>query len=257
MRLNSSKCKVMHFGPKPLDTNYTIFDDSTKTTHILESSMAERDLGVIVQSDLKWRQQVEAASSKANQILGSLRRTFQHNSLELWKILYKTYVRPHLEFAVSVWNPSQIGLSDMLEKVQRRATKIPSQLRHEEYDVRLRAFGLNRLEERRIRGDLIQFFKLYHGFESIGWHAPPIRIDNSEISGPAKATRSCDNTHRLRQQYFMARERGAATSIRLQFISNRIVSIWNSLPNDAVNAKTVNAFKARVDEWLKTMQNRQ
>ncbi len=88
-----------------------------------------------------------------------LRKAFQHNSVDLWKRLFTTYVRPHLEFAAPVWSPHRKGLIDMLEKVQTRATKIPFSLRHLSYEQRVQAFGIEKLESRRTRGDLIQIFK--------------------------------------------------------------------------------------------------
>ena len=90
MQLNADKCKIMHFGQNNPHQLYYIAGRDTFT--ILESSDSERDLGVQVRNDLKWGEQVYKAASKANQILGMLRRTFQHNSLELWKKLYTAYV---------------------------------------------------------------------------------------------------------------------------------------------------------------------
>jgi ribonuclease P/MRP protein subunit RPP40 len=109
--LNEKKCRVIHFGVKePAGYHYTI------NQHVIESSKCERDLGVLVSADLKWKNQTEAATGKANRILGNLRRAFQHNSVDLWKRLYTTYVRPHLEFAVPVCSPYRKCLIGMLEK---------------------------------------------------------------------------------------------------------------------------------------------
>ena len=63
-------------------------------------------------------------ANKANKVLGMLLRTFEYRDLDLIKSLYTTFVRPHLEFAVSVWSPHMQGDIDILEKVQRRATKL-------------------------------------------------------------------------------------------------------------------------------------
>ena len=65
----------------------------------------KRDIGVILSDDLKWNNHVSQAVSKANSVLGMLKRTFTFWNIETFKILFTTYVRPHLEYAAPVWNP--------------------------------------------------------------------------------------------------------------------------------------------------------
>ena len=69
-------------------------------------------------------------------------------------------IRPHLEYAIQVWNPYQIGDIEIIERVQRRATKIPKSLWTMSYSERLEILGFTTLEERRTRGDLIQMYKI-------------------------------------------------------------------------------------------------
>ena len=69
-------------------------------------------------------------------------------------------IRPHLEQAVKVWNSRLIGEIDSLEKVQPRATKIPTNLSKLSYDQRLAELGLRSLKDKRVRGDLIRMFKI-------------------------------------------------------------------------------------------------
>ena len=86
---------------------------------------------------------------------------------QVWKKLYLTYTRPQLEFAIGAWSPNRLGLIGELEKMQRRATKVPFALSSQPYEDRLSALGLERLELWRDRGDLIQFFEFYRGLEII------------------------------------------------------------------------------------------
>jgi hypothetical protein len=249
MFLSVRKCKVIKFGSKPNQYEFTIHDRQTDAVHVLEASNVERDLGVLISSDLKWKHQVEAVAARANRILGMLKNTFQHKSVDLWKKLYTVYVRPHLEFAIAVWNPNRIGDASLLEKVQRRATKVPTSLRNLSYEERLVAFGLTKLEKRRERGDLIQLFKILHGYEEVAWHHPPELLRPEQRIGPAAATRG--HSKRLRKQEFKAKNRNdnfAAVNNRLHFLTNRIARAWNGLPNEAVNAKSVNSFKATIDK---------
>ena len=124
MELNLKKCKIMHFGKKNRKNKYTMLDiNSSRIT--LSSSTSERDLGVILSTNLKSTTQTNRAASKANSMLGLLKRTFNCRDPNLWKKLYTTYIRPQLEFAVAAWNPSLKKDITTLEKVQRRATKVP------------------------------------------------------------------------------------------------------------------------------------
>jgi len=104
--------------------------------------------------------QANYAASKANRVLGMLRKTFISRDSQLWKNLYTSLVRPHLEYAVPVWNPYLEGDISTIENVQERAARIPTSLRGlKDYEARLDSWGLTKLEDRRIRGDLIQMYK--------------------------------------------------------------------------------------------------
>ena len=98
-----------------------------------------------------------------------LKQTFVSRDTDLWKKLYTSMTRPHLAYAVQVWNPRLIGDKERLEKVQRRATKTPSKLSKLSYDQRLAKLGLTSLKYRRVRGDLIQMFKIMKGLEVVEW----------------------------------------------------------------------------------------
>ena len=81
--------------------------------------------------------------------------------------LYKTIVRPHLEYCIQAWRPYRKKDIDMLERVQRRATKMIQKLRNISYEMRLKECGLTTLETRRLRGDQIEVFKILNGYENI------------------------------------------------------------------------------------------
>jgi ribonuclease P/MRP protein subunit RPP40 len=97
MALNFKKCKIMHFGKSNLLRNYEIMDGSELIN--LEKTESERDLGIIISSNGKTSEQVRTAVSKATRILGLMRKTFRFFNKELYKLLYPTFIRPHLEFS--------------------------------------------------------------------------------------------------------------------------------------------------------------
>ena len=123
MKLNFYKCKIMHIGKRNSNWHYHISDEKGKRYQISETKL-EKDLGLYISSNLKWNEQSNRAASKANSLLGMLKRTFTCRDPELWKTLYTSYIRPQLEYAIAAWNPYQKGDIKTLEKIQRRCTRI-------------------------------------------------------------------------------------------------------------------------------------
>ena len=91
-------------------------------------------------------------------VLRSVKRAFIHFDRETFNIVYNTYIRPHLEYCVQAWSPYDAKDILMLEKVQRRATKLVIGLKEFIYEERLTQLKLYRLEELRLQGDLIETF---------------------------------------------------------------------------------------------------
>ena len=123
--------------------------------------------GLTISADMKVSEQCGIAAAKGNQILGLIRRNIVYKEKELIIPLYKTIVRPHLEYCIQAWRPYHKKDIDMLERVQRRATKIIPKLRNISYEMRLKECGLTTLETRRLRGNQIEVFKILNGYENI------------------------------------------------------------------------------------------
>ena len=171
------------------------------------------------------------AANKANKLMGMLRCTFTYYDTGLAKQLYTTFIRPHLEFAVAAWNPYQKGDIDRLEKVQRRATRLIPAIRELPYEARLKIMGLSPLVLRR---DLIQTYKILHGHGQVNWF--------STTSFPLSTILTRDHSLKIQE-----REIDNNCDQRHHFFTNRIVAKWNSLPENAVSAMSVNSFKAQFD----------
>jgi len=121
LNLNFEKCKVMHIGNTPHSDYYvTVSGNSTSLSDVT----FEKDLGVWTTDKLESGLHCQKAVASANRILGMIRRAFYSMSGDLFMFLYKTYVRPHLEYCVQLWCPYLAKDIDILEKVQVRATKL-------------------------------------------------------------------------------------------------------------------------------------
>jgi len=83
---------------------------------ILDSVDSEKDLGVMISSDLKSANQCIHACSKASKTLGMIKRTISYKNPEIMVRLYKTLVRPHLEYCGSVWSPHYTMDKDLLKR---------------------------------------------------------------------------------------------------------------------------------------------
>ena len=123
----------------------------------------EKDLGVTVDSQLNFRDRINTKVNLANRNLGIIFRTSTYLDQEVFLNLFKSLVRPHLEYCTPVWSPCYKKHRIIFENVQRRATKLVASCRKLSYPERLRKLGLPTLESRRERVDLIQVFKILNG----------------------------------------------------------------------------------------------
>ena len=149
--------------------------------------------------------------------------------------MYKAIVRPHLEYCIQAWRPYRKKDIDKLERIQRRATKMIPELRDLSYESRLLQCGLTTLETRRLRGDQIEVFKIVNGYEDVDRNMFFKLKEGSRTRGHKAA---------------LVKEQCRLDTRKYSF-SQRVINEWNKLPNDCVNASSVNMFKHRIDRYLK------
>jgi len=129
----------------------------------LQEVSEEKDLGILITSDLKSAAQVMEACKKANRALGMIGRTIKYKNKSILLSLYKSLVRPHLEYCTLMWSPHYAIDNHMLEKVQHQFTRMVPGMKELPYKDRLKQLGLWTLVERRNRADLLEMFKMLTG----------------------------------------------------------------------------------------------
>ena len=237
LSFNASKCKVMHIGTKNQKRKYYMMQDGNKVE--IETTTLEKDIGVHVDDELKFDQHIEIKCKQANKILGMIRRAFTYIDKDSMRQLYISLVRPILEYGHVISYPRLKKSAELIEGIQRRATKLVPNLSNEDYTTRLRAMNLQSLYYRRDRGDMIECFKMMHSHYDIDNILQ--REENS-----------------LRGHSLKLKLQGSTKEVRHHYFSIRAVKNWNSLPEDVVTAPSVDAFKNRLDKhWLAYQQNLQ
>lgn len=230
MKFNITKCKRMHIGKYNGKIPYSMNGITLAETTV------ERDLGILISADLKVSAQCQQAYSKAQRVLGMINRCILSRSREMLVPLYKSLVRPHVEYVTPVWSPHYAKDKALIEKVQHRFTRMIVGMKGLGYDDRLRALNLWTLEERRNRFDLIEVYKI-------------LRLD---ASSPMRDFFDLDQTGRTRGHTYKLRKHGFNTDIQKFCFSNRVISRWNKLPADVVMATSLHSFKSGLNQLRST-----
>ena len=186
------------------------------------------DLGVTVSSSLSFVQHINNIVSKARQRISILLRGFLSRDLSTMRLAFITYIRPLLEYNSIVWNPNYIYLIDLIENVQRKFTKALPSIYSLSYSERLASLNLDLLELRRVRFDLVYYYKVLNHLtpftpsEVFNIYSPPA-CSRSELPYLLKPTHA---TNRLMSSLFY-----------------RSIDAWNALPVALRSSSSLSTFK--------------
>jgi len=224
LSLNPSKCVVLHFGHNNPCKKYFLGGNQ------LSSPSSHRDLGVIIDNKLKFDLHVNSAVNSATRKAHYVLKKFTHHDTNLFSLLYKTFIRPGLEYCSQICRPYHSTHFSKLENCQRRLTKWCFPIRHLPYLERLAVLGLPTVRDRLDRGDAILTYQLL--------------TRSLDISSSRILTRNYSYT---RGHSFKLLGSTARLNCRQHFFSERTVVPWNGLSEFIVSAVSLNCFKTRYD----------
>ena len=201
----------------------------------LKVNEVEKDLGVYIDMNLSSDEHIKVKVKKANSLMGMIRRTFHYIDSDTFRLLFSSIIRPHLEYAAPVWNPHLQKHIDMIENVQRRATKLVPGLKNLTYKERLKQVKLPTLKYRRYRGDMLEMYKLTHS-----------HYDDSAIKNFIQLNQ---NSHG--HQFTVDKQR-CNLDVRKFSFKPRVTDQRNNLPDKVVNVESLNCFKNALDNLWKS-----
>ena len=147
LKFHPKKCSCLSIGKKKSLCEYVL------SSHVIEQVDSMKDLGVTIDSNLTFNEHINIKIDTANKIQTVL-------NCETFLPLYRSMVRSHFDYAVSVWDPYKIKHISDIEDVQRRATKLIPEIKKLSYPERLRKLKLPTLSYRPIRGQMIEVYKI-------------------------------------------------------------------------------------------------
>ena len=226
LKMNIDKCVVMRFCRNRYDVQFT----GVSPYHIEGKSInfvtSHSDLGVTVDRDLKFHSHINSKATTCNSMITNIFSCILCREEKFMLNLYKTYLRPILEYASSLWNCGYVADLRKLERIQRRWTRSISGLSELPYHDRLRKLDLFSVQGRLLRADLILVYKIINNLCS---------INGIFIQCPLPNIRG--HPHKL----FKPR---AQLELRRRFFNVRIIDTWNRLSSDTVTAANINIFKS-------------
>jgi len=226
------KSGVIKFGRTgKSDLSYILHSEEMKILH------RERDLGIIMDETLSYKAHIETVVNKAMRTYGWLSRNLTTRDRQVVVKVYKTLIRPTLEYASSVWSPSRVGMNDRLEKVQKKITKLVAR-NAGSYSDRLRTLKLPSLRWRRNYLDLLKVFQVVHGDQ---------KFRKQLFTLSAEITDSNLRRHRL-----AIYKNKVHTDLLKHHFTNRMVDQWNALPEELLDIPGVKfkLFKTKLKVHL-------
>ena len=229
MSFNPGKCYTMEISYKK-DPPTQAFTFCGQELQMVDS---QPYLGVEIDNKMTWSVHIKNTISKANRVLGLIRRNFWYCTTDVKVCTYKMLVRPILEYASVVWDPRTHTHKHRLEMVQRRAARFCSGdfKKYSSVTEMLNNLDWETLEQRRKNDRLTMLYKVSHGL--VG------------INGAEYLTHSDNRRTRGSHQFKYQRQHKRLDVHKYSFF-NRTIPEWNELPDETTSAPSLDIFKQRL-----------
>jgi hypothetical protein len=238
--LNHTKCLVMRFSCYFAGFNTLGGGNNNRLGNsVLEFVDSHRDLGVVVDNQLRFHGHVRDIVRRAAGLCSSLLRSTVNRSPEFMVTIFVTHVWPIIDnYCSCVWNVGFVEDMHLMESVHRRWTKQEYGLSNVDYNARLRALDLFSIRGRVLRAGLIKYWKVLccdmEGF------------DLNVLFQRAVDVRMRGHQYKLIMPLY-------ATDVRKRFFNVRHVKIWNSQPCAVVESTSVSRFKVSLADFVNDM----
>ena len=228
MRVNISKCFVLHLGLHNPLSQYTFNDSPLSTSNYV------KDLGITYNNKLQFDVYIQKIVSRALQMVNLIFRSFVTRDVHILVRAFSTYVRPILEYCTPIWSPYLLKDINKIEGVQRYFTRRLFPDKQYSYAERLVLTNLDTLESRRIKYDIIMCFKIINNL---------VDIDHSNF------LKFLPNPHNTRGHSLkLTKQIFTSNSLSNNFV-NRCVNCWNALPPSTVLSPTLSQFKNLLNKF--------
>ena len=228
MEFHPKKCQVIRVtrARQPIETEYYLHG------HQLETVDGAKYLGVTITQNMSWNTHISNTTSKANKILGLLKRNIKISSPQIKEKAYNSMVRPILEYGAVVWDPYTKTNINKVEMVQRRAARWTLNRYHNTSSVTdmLSHLEWPTLTKRREEARLIVMYKLVH-----------VLVATNICLYTTPSQRSTRSTH----PYSFIRIPSQTDAYRMSYFPRTVID-WNKLPLGVVTAPSLDAFKDRL-----------
>lgn len=229
MKFNEAKCYIMSIHRKKQPSNYNYLLNN----QILEQVSENPYLGVIISDNLKWSAHISKICSRANSILGFIKRNLKHSTSSFKETAYISLVRSILDYSSTVWDPYLQKDINSLESVQRRAARFVHNDYHRKSSVTnmMKSLGWKPLAERRREQRLLLLFKIVNDLVALPTDSLDLELNNRtqrKLNSKCFKPITC-NTEILKNSFVP-----------------RTIKDWNILPETCVNCKKIPEFKSAI-----------
>ena len=222
MQFHPDKCQLLTITNKREPSTFTYTIHNTK----IQPTTDAKYLGITLNNKLSWNTHIDTVCQKGNNTLNFMFRNFRTAGPKIKEQLYKTYVRPALEYSSSVWDPHTQDNINKLEKVQRRAARFTTNTYTRESSVTtlLQNLKWTPLSERRARSKSTIFYKALHG---------DIQVPTGNLNLIQAPTRN-------QQNFYIP---FARTNVYKHSFYMDSIRLWNKLPPHIRQSSTLSVFQ--------------